>query len=346
MSLSQTAFGETPDGKAVSIFTLTSQSGLRMRVTDYGGIIVSLHVPDRNAPAADVVLGYESLQEYITATPYFGAICGRVANRIANARFELDGTQYTLAANNGDHSLHGGSIGFDKVVWKAHQATGENGPALRLEHTSPDGDEGYPGTLTVAATYELTANNGVRILYEARTDKPTPVNLTNHSYFNLAGAGAGDILDHIVQIEADAYTPVDDTLIPTGERRSVDGTPLDFRNPTPIGARIDDVPGGYDHNYVLRGHAGELRRAATVVEPESGRTMTVHTTEPGMQLYTGNFLDGSHIGKGGIPYKKHYGFCLETQHFPDSPNQPDFPSTILRPGEVYRQTTVYAFGAE
>ena len=346
MSLSKIAFGETPDGQAATLFTLTNEQGARAQVTNYGGIVVALLVPDRNGTLADVVLGYDSLRKYILNSPYFGAICGRYANRIDNARFTLDGTEYRLAANDGNNSLHGGLRGLDKVLWKAEPFEGTYGPALRLAHTSPDGDEGYPGTLEVMVTYELSQDNALRIGYEATVDQRSPVNLTNHSYFNLAGAGAGDILDHVLQIEADAYTPVNDRLIPTGELRNLAGTPLDFRQPTRIGDRIGNVPGGYDHNYVLRGKPGGLRDAALVVEPIGGRTMRVQTTEPGIQLYTGNFLDGSHIGKDQTPYCRHFGFCLETQHFPDSPNQSAFPSTILNPGDTYRQTTVYAFGVE
>jgi aldose 1-epimerase len=344
MALSRIPFGKTPDGNAVTLYTFTNEHGLRMQVSDYGGIVVALETPDRNGTPADVVLGYDSLRQYILDSPYFGAICGRYANRIAQARFTLDGKEYRLAANDAPHALHGGRIGFDKIVWQAEETAGRDGPALRLTHSSPDGDEGYPGNLTVTVTYELTGANACRIEYEATTDNATPINLTNHSYFNLAAGG--DILSHELQIRADAYTPVDETLIPTGEIRALDNTHLDFRTPTRIGERLAAVPGGYDHNFVLRGEAGTLRDIAHVLEPTSGRTMTVATTEPGVQLYTGNFLDGSQIGKKGIPYRQHAGFCLETQHFPDSPNRPAFPDTILRPGNTYRQTTEYRFGTD
>ena len=345
MDINCDSFGVTPEGETVEIYTLATASGLTMRVTTYGAIIVSLAVPDRDGQTADVVLGFDALADYIEDSPYFGAVCGRYANRIAGATFGLDGEQYRLAANNDANSLHGGLKGFDKVVWSAEVIEEGAGPALRFMHTSPDGDEGYPGTLFMEMTYELTGANALRITYKATTDKATHVNLTNHSYFNLAGAGSGDILDHVLVLNADQYTPVDDTLIPTGELCSVEGTPLDFRTPTALGARIGAVPGGYDHNFVLRSQGGSLAQIATVLEPESGRVMQVSTTEPGVQLYTGNFLDGHHVGKGGAAYQKHYGFCLETQHYPDSPNQPTFPSTVLRPGDVYSQVTVYKFSA-
>lgn len=346
MSVVSEPFGNTPDGRAVELYSLTNAHGMRMRVMTYGATVVSLETPDRDGKPADVVLGFDTLAAYIEDSPYFGAACGRYANRIANATFTLDGERYELAANDGANSLHGGLRGLDKVVWQAEPTGDEDDSRLLLTVVSPDGDEGYPGALSVAMEYELTDANEFRITYRAETDKATPVNLTNHSYFNLAGAGTGDVLGHVLTVHADRYTPVDEGLIPTGELRSLDGSALDFRAATAIGARIGDVPGGYDHNYVLRGQEGSLALAAEVREPGSGRTMAVLTTEPGVQLYTGNFLDGSHVGKGALPYKQHYGFCLETQHYPDSPNQPGFPSTILRPGAVYRQTTVYRFAAE
>ena len=345
MSVVSEPFGEAPDGQPVELYALTNAHGLRMRVMTYGATVVSLETPDRDGDLADVVLGFDTLGSYIEDSPYFGAACGRYANRIAGATFRLDGARYQLAANDGANSLHGGLKGLDKVVWRAEPTGDDASPGLRLAVVSSDGDEGYPGALSVLMTYALTAANEFRITYQAETDKATPVNLTNHSYFNLAGAGTGDILGHVLTIHADRYTPVDDKLIPTGELRSLDGSPLDFRVPTAIGARIGQVPGGYDHNFVLQGQDASLALAAEVREPGSGRTMAVLTTEPGVQLYTGNFLDGGHVGKGGVPYEQHYGFCLETQHYPDSPNQPGFPCTILRPGATYRQTTVYRFAA-
>jgi len=346
MAINCEPFGMSPEGEEAQLYTLTNAGGLTMRVATYGAIVVALETPDRDGRMRDVVLGYDTLTDYVSDTPYFGAACGRYANRIAGATFALDGVQYTLATNDERNSLHGGLRGFDKVVWGAEPIDDDDGPGVRFTHTSPDGDEGYPGTLSIDMLYELTDDNAFRITYRATTDKPTVVNLTNHSYFNLAGAGSGDILGHVLTLDADHYTPVDDTLIPTGELRAVAGTPLDFRTPEPIGARIRDVAGGYDHNFVLRLQDGSLAHCATVVEPESGRVMDVYTTEPGVQLYTGNFLDGHHIGKGGVAYEQHYGFCLETQHYPDSPNQPAFPSTVLRPGDVYSQVTAYQFRTE
>ncbi len=346
MSITKAAFGATPDGQAVEIYTLTNANGMRMTVATYGAIVVALEVPDRDGNLADVVLGFDSLGDYIKDSPYFGAACGRYANRIAQATFTLDGLEYRLAANDGDNALHGGEKGLDKIVWTAEERQDPEGPALRFTAVSPDGDEGYPGNLSMTMDYVLSNDNAFKIVYAATTDKATPLNLTNHSYFNLAGAGSGDVLGHVLTLCADRFTPVDDTLIPTGELRSVEGTQLDFRTPTAIGARIADVPGGYDHNFVLRSQDGALAPAAKVVEPQTGRVMEVLTTEPGIQLYTGNFLDGTHVGKGGTPYLQHTGFCLETQHYPNSPNQPEFPSTILRPGQTYTQTTVYRFSTE
>lgn len=350
--LARRPFGKTPDGAAVDLYTLTNSAGMRADITNYGGIVVSLFVPDRQGHLADVVLGYDSLDDYLAGSPYFGAIIGRYGNRIGGGRFSLEGKQYTLARNNNENHLHGGLVGFDKVVWTARGVLGDKGPGLVLEYLSKDGEEGYPGNLSVTVTYILTDQNELRIHYRATTDQPTPVNLTNHSYFNLAGQGSGDILDHELTINADRFTPVDEGLIPTGELRPVEGTPMDFRRPTAIGARVDQddrqlgFGGGYDHNWVLNGEAGELSLAAKVYEPTSGRVMEVFTTEPGVQFYCGNFLDGSNVGKGGRQYKHRYGFCLETQHFPDSPNKPDFPSTILRPGEEYSTTTIYEFSTK
>jgi aldose 1-epimerase len=323
---------------------------VEVRVTSYGGIIVSLRVPDREGRLGDVALGYDALGGYLEHSPYFGAIVGRYGNRIARGRFTLDGKEYTLATNNGPNALHGGRKGFDKVVWKAAPFDNGEGVGLVFTYSSPDGEEGYPGKLDVTVTYTLTHANALRFDYRAVTDKPTPVNLTQHTYFNLAGNGSGDVLGHELMVQASRFTPVDATLIPSGELRSVAGTPFDFRTPHTIGARIgaDDeqirVGGGYDHNFALDREPGNgLTLAARVYEPTSGRVMEVSTTEPGMQFYSGNFLDGTIMGKGGHAYGRRAGFCLETQHYPDSPNKPEFPSTILRPGQEYRSTTVYAF---
>lgn len=342
-------FGKTADGKPVDLYTLTNAHGLKAKVITYGGIITELHTPDRNGKPADVVLGFDNLKGYLAGHPYFGAIVGRVANRIAKGKFTLGGKTYQLATNNGPNALHGGLQGFDKKVWKAEPVEGTDGPGVRLSYTSPDGEEGYPGNLNVMVTYTLTNQDELRIDYKATTDKDTPVNLSNHSYFNLAGPGGGDILGHELMLAADAYTPVDATLIPTGEIKPVKGTPLDFTTPTPIGARIDQLkgdPGGYDHNFVLRGGGKSLALAARVHEPKTGRVMEMYTTEPGVQFYTGNFLDGKLTGKYGVVYKKHMGFCLEAQHFPGSVNHPNFPSVILKPGSTYTQTTVYKFSAK
>lgn len=339
-------FGTAPSGEQIQMYTLTNSNGMEARIINYGGIVVSLKTPDRSGNLADVVLGFDSLAPYLGTHPYFGALIGRYGNRIANARFALDGQTYTLPVNNGPNSLHGGNNGFDKQVWSASAEPG----LLVLTYTSPDGEEGYPGTLNARVTYALGEDNSLRIDYEATTDKPTVVNLTNHSYFNLADAGASLILNHEVMINADRFTPVNDTLIPTGELRPVDGTPFDFRQPTAIGARIDAddeqirFGGGYDHNYVLNRTGDGLSLAASVYEPVSGRVMEVLTAEPAVQFYTGNFLTGE-TGKGGVSYQRRSGLCLETQHYPDSPNQPEFPSTVLRPGEVYRTSTVYRFSA-
>lgn len=340
-------FGKTASGEAVELFTFTRQHAPTISITNLGGHIVSILAPGRDGRAADVTLGYAGLEGYLGDTSYFGSLVGRYANRIAKGRFTLDGKAYTLATNNGPNALHGGPTGFQKRLWAAKVVSGAEGDALELVYVSKDGEEGYPGTLAAKVVYSLRADGGLVIDYSATTDAPTVVNLTNHAYFNLAGEGEGTVLGHEMQIEADAYTPVDATLIPTGERRPVEGTPFDFRKPVAIGARIEaadeqlKVGGGYDHNYVLRGPSGTLRLAARVVEPKSGRALEVQTTEPGIQFYSGNFLDGRVVGKSGKPYVKRGGFCLEAQHFPDSPNQPGFPPVVLRPGETYRQTTVY-----
>lgn len=341
-------FGKTADGKAVDLYTLTNSNGVEARIMTYGGIVVSLRVPDRNGKLEDVVLGYGNLEGYLkNNSPYFGGIIGRYGNRVAKGRFSLNGREYRLAQNNGENHLHGGIKGFDKVVWKAKEVKSKDGAAVALSYVSKDGEEGYPGNLSVTVVYTLTNNNQLKIDYSATTDKETIVNLTNHSYFNLAGRGS--ILNHEVMINADRFTPVDQGLIPTGELRSVKGTPMDFTRPTAIGARIEQQDQqlifgkGYDHNWVLNGGGGKLALAASVYEPTTGRVMEVYTTEPGVQFYTGNFLDGSIRGKGGQVYEKRFGLCLETQHFPDSPNKSNFPSTVLRPGGKYTTTTIYKF---
>jgi aldose 1-epimerase len=339
-------FGQTADGKKIDLYTLANANGMVVKIMTYGGIITEIHVPDKNGKMADVVLGFDDLKGYLGTHPYFGAIAGRVANRIAKGRFTLNGKEYKLATNNGPNALHGGEKGFDKRVW---EASNPRSSILALTYRSPDGEEGYPGNLEVTVGYSLTDANELNIGYRAQTDKATPINLTNHSYFNLAGQGSGDILGHVMMINADQYTPVDDTLIPTGQVAPVKGTPLDFTTPTAIGARIKQVGGnpiGYDHNFVLRLPRGDATRpglAARVTEPKSGRVMEVFTTEPGVQFYTGNFLDGTVKGKGGAVYKQYNGFCLETQHFPDSINHPNFPNTVLKPGDTYRSLTTYRF---
>lgn len=348
-AVSRADFGKLPDGTAVELFTLTNASGMTVSASNYGGIITSIKVPDLNGKLGDVTLGYDSLDGYLKDSPYFGAIVGRYANRIGNARFVLDGNTYKLAKNDGPNTLHGGLKGFDKAVWQAEPFEREGEAGVVFTRTSPDGEEAFPGTLAVKVTYTLTDKNELAFDFNATTDKPTVLNLTQHAYFNLGGDGSGDVLDHELTINADRYTPVDKTLIPLGELASVAGTPFDFRTSTLIGARIDaDDPQiklglGYDHNYVLNRSGNELVLAARVVEPKTGRVMEVHTTEPGMQLYTANHLDGAIIGKSGHAYGKRNAFCLETQHFPDSPNKPSFPTTTLRPGETYQSRTVYAF---
>jgi aldose 1-epimerase len=346
-------FGATPDGVPVDVYTLTNAGGVEVRAISYGGIILSLRVPDRDGKLGDVVLGCDTLDGYLEDSSYLGAIIGRYGNRIAGGRFTLDGQGYSLAVNNGPNALHGGLVGFDKVVWRAESFHNDEGVGVVFSYTSPDGDEGYPGTLEVRVTYTLTDANQLIFDYHAVTDRATPVNLTQHSYFNLAGDGAGDILGHELMLNASHFTPIDSTLIPTGEIRSVAGTPFDFRTPSAIGARIDAddeqirFGGGYDHNFVLeRDESESPALAARVYEPTSGRVMEVFTTEPGVQFYSGNFLDGTITGKDGQLYRHRSGFCLETQHYPDSPNRPEFPSTILRPGQEYRSRTVYAFSVQ
>jgi len=343
-------FGKAQDGTPIDEYILTNAGKMQVGVITYGGIITTINVPDRDGNVENVVLGFSKLDDYLTKNPYFGTITGRYANRIAKAKFTLDGKEYSLAANNGPNSLHGGAKGFDKQVWQAKEVKAEKGVAVELSYVSPDGDEGYPGKLDVAVLYTLTDANELRIDYTATTDKPTVVNLTSHSYFNLAGNGSGSILDHELTINADRYTPVDETLIPTGELASVESTPFDFRQPQVIGARIRDshpqiVYGrGYDHNWVLnRPNDGSLVLAATLHDMKSGRIMEIHTTEPGIQFYAGNFLDGTLMGSADKIYRQSDGLCLETQHFPDSPNKPDFPTTVLKPGETYKTTTVHRF---
>ncbi|HLH54884.1 MAG TPA: aldose epimerase family protein [Verrucomicrobiae bacterium] len=338
----QTApFGKLADGTAVDLFTLTNPGGLVAKICNYGTILTELHVPDRAGKSGDIVLGFDNLDQYLRGHPYFGCTVGRVANRIANGRFVLEGKTYTLAINNGPNHLHGGVKGFDKVVWKAEPG---GGATVKFSYTSADGEEGYPGCLQAIVVMTLTDANELVINYSAVTDKPTPVNLTNHSYFNLAGQG--DVLGHELMLAADQYTPKNQHSIPTGEISPVKGTPMDFTQPHAIGSRFSELkekPVGYDHNFVINGAGSNPRLTARVFEPKTGRVMELSTTQPGVQLYTSNYLDGSLTGKRGVVYRQHSGFCLETQHFPDSVNHPNFPSTILRPGQTYRQTTVHKF---
>ena len=349
-------FGKMPDGTEIQAFTLTNKNGIKLRAITYGAIVLSLETPDRNGKLADIVLGYNTLEEYIKDTPYFGAVVGRYGNRIAGGKFSLDGTTYTLATNNEPGgmkcSLHGGLKGFDKVVWHGEGLVKNGVQSVKFSYTSKDGEEGFPGTVELSVIYQLTDDNQWRIDYEAKTDKASPLNVTQHSYFNLKGEGNGDILEHELVFKASRFTPVNAGLIPTGELRAVTNTPFDFTTAHRIGERVkaDDEQirfgGGYDHNWVLDSQDGSLALAAIVTEPSSGRTMEVLTTEPGLQFYCGNFLDGKLMGKSGKAYQFRNGFCLETQHYPDSPNQPSFPSTILRPGKTWTSTTVYRFGAK
>jgi aldose 1-epimerase len=347
MSANEEPFGQTPDGREVVLYTLTNPNGMRAKITNYGAILVSLEVPDRNGKLNDITLGFDTLDGYTKVHPYFGATVGRYANRIGGAQFTLDGVLYKLAANNGENHLHGGIKGFDKAVWNPIECKAESQKAwVKMSYISEDGEEGYPGNLACTVTYALTEDNELKISYEAETDRTTIVNLTNHTYFNLAGQGTGDILGHEVMLNADKYTPVDEGLIPTGEIKSVKGTPMDFTTSMSIGSRIKQVEGGYDHNYVLNSGGGTLALCAEVYEPTSGRVMTIHSTEPGVQFYTGNFLDGTLTGKNGRVYQKHHGFCLETQHFPDSPNKSNFPPVVLLPGQKYTSETVYKFSTK
>ncbi|MGB3802182.1 MAG: aldose epimerase family protein [Lewinella sp.] len=343
-SVAVTGFGDTPEG-AADVYTLTNDNGMEVDITNYGGIITAIRVPDRDGNVADVAHGFPTVEGYLGEDPYFGALIGRYGNRIGNATFTLDGETYELPANDGGNTLHGGPEGFHTKLWNATALNEDN--SVELQRTSPDGEEGYPGNLDVTVRYTLTDDNELRIEYEATTDQATPVNLTNHSYFNLSGSGT--ILDHVLMIDADAITPVNSTLIPTGELQDVAGTPFDFREPTAIGERIDaeneqlGFGQGYDHNWVLNSGGGSLTSVATLYDPSSGRMMEVLTTEPGLQFYSGNFLDGSFTGKDDTSYALRSALCLETQHYPDSPNQPDFPSTILEPGDTYASETVYRF---
>ena len=353
MTLTQASFGKTTDGQEITQYTFTN-AGITAKVIDYGAILTELHVPDAKGNVADVVLGFDNVKQYETESPYFGATTGRVANRIAKGKFTLDGKEYTLATNNAPNHLHGGIVGFNKKIWKAETLKTIEGPAVKFSYTSPDGEEGYPGNLAVEVTYTLTKDAELRIDYKATTDKATPINLTHHTYFNLAGQGNGTILKHELELTADHYTPVDATLIPTGNIAKVEGTVFDFRRPAPIGGRIHLLkgdaatkdPGGYDLNYVLNNQTGKVALAAKLHDPSTGRIMEIWTDEPGIQFYTGNFLDGSLTGKAGKVYQKHFGLCLETQHYPDSINQPKFPSTVLKPGETYTQTCVHKFYTE
>ena len=368
MAVTQSTFGAMPDGTKIDLFTLTNANGLEVRVITYGAVIVSIKAPDRRGRFDDIVTGFDTLDGYLNRSRYFGAVVGRYGNRIANGRFTLDGKTYELATNNGKNHLHGGVRGFDKVVWSGRPFERDGNTGVALTYMSHDGEEGYPGTLNATVTYTLTPRNELIVDYAATTDKATPINLTNHSYVNLAGDGHGDILQHLLTIDADRYTPTDDTQIPTGELASVEGTPFDFRTPTAIGARIDASDEqirrghGYDHNFVLRSGSADrsaslsgerstailsgerLHHAARLVDPSSGRTLDVATTEPGVQFYSGNNLDGSAVGKNGHVYARRTSLCLETQHFPDSPNHANFPSTILRPGERFQSQTVFTFG--
>lgn len=352
-SITQAPFGRTADGHAVEIYTLRNAQGAEARIITYGGIVQSLSVPDKHGRFADVVLGYDQLQDYLDKNPYFGALIGRYGNRIAGGKFSLAGQTYTLATNNGPNFLHGGRVGFDKVVWTVEAAKlGKHGPELELTYLSKAGEEGFPGNLKVKAKYVLTDHNELKLEFMAQTDQSTVINLTHHSYFNLAGQGSGDILGHIATINADRITPVDKDQIPTGEFTDVTGTPLDFRQPTVIGARINDPDPalqqarGYDQNWVINKPLGKFGLSARVFEPGSGRVCEVWSDEPGLQFYTGNFLNGTIKGKGGVSYQQRAGFCLEPQHYPDSPNKPNFPSVRLQPGQTFRSTIVYKFGVQ
>jgi aldose 1-epimerase len=347
MNIHTESFGRMPEGGDAFLYTLTNAKGLRARITNYGAIIVSMEVPDRHGKLDDVLLGHDTLDAYVTVGGCAAAVIGRYANRIGNARFTLDGVEYTLAANNGPNHLHGGIKGFDKKLWTPEEVTASEDQAwVKLSYLSKDGEEGYPGNLRVMVTYTLTNDDELRINYEAETDKKTVVNLTNHAYWNLAGQGNGDVLGHELTINASRFTVVDKGLIPTGITVSVVGTPLDFLSPRKIGSRLRQLGNGYDHNYVLNGAPGAMKPCGTAYEPTTGRIMEVSTTEPGVQLYTANHMNGSLIGKGGKAYVKYAAFCLETQHYPDSPNKPQFPTTVLEPGKKLTSQTVHKFSAK
>jgi aldose 1-epimerase len=345
-SIDVKSFGKTYDDTPVQQYTLTNGAGLSVRIITYGAAVTNLMIPDREGKLGDVVLGFDNLTQYENESPYFGAIIGRVGNRIAHGIFSVDHTRYCVPINNGPNHLHGGFKGYDKRVWNAEPGMTADGPSLRMTLIDADGDEGYPGTMKVTVIYSLTGDNALKIQYYATTDKATPINLTNHTYFNLNNGGASTIERHVLTLMADAYTPVDATLIPTGEIAWVKGTPIDFTSPKPIGRDLQAMGGspvGYDHNLVLRSQDGDMAEAASVTDPDSGRVMEVWTTQPGIQFYSGNFLDGTVKGKGGVAYQQHSAFCLETQHYPDSINHPKFPDSLLRPGEVYREITEYRF---
>ena len=344
LSIMKEPFGSA-NNQDVFLYTLTNKNGIVIKITNYGGIITQIWTPDREGKPGDIVLGYDSLKGYVDNNPYFGAVVGRYANRIADGKFSLEGESYKLATNNGNNHLHGGDKGFDKVVWNATEIEDSASVGLELSYLSPDGEEGYPGNLNVKVTYTLTNWDELETVITATTDKACPVNLCNHTYFNLSKADT-NVLGHILSIVAAQLTDVNSDMIPTGVMPPVAGTPMDFNTPHQVGSRIEQVKGGYDHNYVLDKSDGELALAATLLDPKSGREVKIYTTQPGIQFYSGNFLDGSIKGKGGKVYEKHYGLCLETQHFPDSPNHPDFPGTILKPGEKFREITVYKFGTE
>ncbi|MBC5772752.1 galactose mutarotase [Pontibacter sp. KCTC 32443] len=340
--ITEESFGVAPNGEEVNLYTLTNQNGVQVKITNYGAIVTSILTPDKDGKMGDVVLGFDSIDQYVPNDPHIGGIIGRYANRIAKGKFTIDGQEYTLATNNEPNHLHGGNIGFDRVVWQAEKMPEQN--AVKLTYVSKDMEEGYPGNLTAVVTYTLTDDNGLKIDYEATTDKATPVNLTNHSYFNLSAGKKADILNHVVTVNADKFTASDKTLIPTGELTQVKGTPYDFTTPQPVGTRINNLQGfGYDLNYVINNGGDKLTHAATVYEPVTGRVMEVHTTQPGIQFYTAYHLDGSLTGKNNTRYNRYAGLCLEAQHYPDSPNQPTFPTTIIKPGEKYKETTIYKF---
>lgn len=351
-SIQKSLFGKLNDGKEVYIYTLKNKPGAEARIMNYGAIVVSITAPDKNGKYADITLGYDNLESYVKGTSYFGAIVGRYANRIGKAEINLDGKTYKLSANEGENELHGGKVGFSKMLWSAEPMETKTGPSLKLTLVSPDGDQGYPGAMTVHVTYTLTNNNELKIQYDATTTKTTVINLSHHSYFNLTGDPHNTILDHVLKINAIAFTPIDKEFIPTGKIEKVAGTPLDFRKPTAVGKRINDnfeqlkFANGYDFNWVLNNYNGKVREVADVYEPTTGRYMQVFTDQPGIQFYSGNFLNGKDVGKEGIAYQFRTGLCLEAQHYPDSPHEPKWPSVMLKPGQVYHQTTIYKFSTK